>query len=243
MGCVLIVGAKSDIAMALAHEYAGHGYDLYLAARNAPSIAKQAQDLRIRYSAKVEALDLDLTNYASHFSFYSSLKSRPEVVIMVTGYLGNQKKAESDFNETMRIMETNYCGCVSLLNIVANDFEQRNAGSIVGISSVASDRGRKSNYLYGSAKAAFSEYLSGLRNRLSGSGVHVLTVKPGFVHTRMTRGMDLPGRLTASSAEAAQDIFAAQQKRKDVLYTKWFWRYIMLIIRHIPESIFKKMNL
>jgi len=243
MGYVLIVGAKSDIAKALAHEYARQGFDLYLAARYSARLESEALDLRIRYGVKIAIFELDITAYEAHASFYEDLEPKPVGVIMVVGYLGNQAKAESDFSETMRIIETNYSGCISLLNIIANDLEQRKTGFIVGISSVAGDRGRKSNYLYGSAKGAFTIYLSGLRNRLSKPGVHVLTVKPGFVETRMTKGMNLPGRLTSTPAEVAHDIFAAQQKRKDVLYTKWFWRFIMLIIRHLPESIFKKMNL
>lgn len=139
-------------------------------------------------------------------------------------------------------MGTNYTGVVSLINIIANDFERRRSGFIVGISSVAGDRGRKSNYLYGSAKAAFTAYLSGLRNRLYEAQVHVLTVKPGFVATKMTEGMDLPEKLTAQPDEVASDIFQAQQKGKNVLYTKWIWRWVMMVIKMIPEWKFKGMS-
>lgn len=243
MGYVLIVGAKSDIAKAVAHEYARRGYDLYLAARNHEDLAKEIQDLEIRYQVTVQTVELDVTRFDSHISFYSALEPKPVGAIWVAGYLGDQHKAETDFEESVKIIETNYTGCVSLLNIIADDFEKKRDGFIVGISSVAGDRGRKSNYLYGSAKAALSEYLSGLRNRLSTTGVHVLTVKPGFVNTKMTKGMDLPKLLTAEPIEVARDIFLAQQKKKNVIYTKWFWRFIMLIIKHIPEPIFKRMNL
>lgn len=129
------------------------------------------------------------------------------------------------------------------MNVIANEYEQNKNGFIVGISSVAGDRGRKSNYIYGSAKAAFSAYLSGLRNRLHDANVQVLTVKPGFVNTQMTKGMELPEKLTAQPEEVARDIYAAQKKGKDVLYTRWFWRWIMLIIRNIPEFQFKKMSI
>ena len=132
---------------------------------------------------------------------------------------------------------------MSLFNIIANDFEKRKSGFIVGISSVAGDRGRKSNYLYGSAKAAFTAYLSGLRNRLYDAQVHVMTVKPGFVATKMTEDMDLPEKLTAQPDEVADDIYNAQQKNKNVFYTKWIWRWVMLIIRSIPEWKFKGMNI
>ena len=121
--------------------------------------------------------------------------------------------------------------------------EKNKNGFIVGVSSVAGDRGRKANYIYGSSKAAFSAYLSGLRNRLFESKIQVLTVKPGFVATKMTDGLDLPEKLTAQPEEVAKDIFVAQQKGKDILYTKGIWRLIMLIIKHIPEFIFKKLSI
>ncbi len=145
-------------------------------------------------------------------------------MISAIGYLGEQEKAQSDFKEAQQIMDTNYTGVVSLFNIIANDFEDRRSGFMVGISSVAGDRGRKSNYIYGSAKAALTAYLSGLRNRLYDAQVHVMTVKPGFVATKMTEGMDLPEKLTAQPEEVAEDIYKAQQKGKNVLYTKWMWR-------------------
>lgn len=243
MGHVLIIGAKSDIALALAHEYARHGYDLYLAARNHTELANDVRDMQIRYKTKITTVEFDVTDLSTHRAFYEQLSPAPSGVISVVGYLGDQKKAETDFQEAHKIITTNFSGCVSILNIVANDMEQKKRGFIIGISSVAGDRGRQSNYFYGSAKAAFSAYLSGLRNRLTKSGVTVLTVKPGFVNTKMTHGMNLPPKLTAEPQEVAHDIFQAQQKSRSVIYTKWYWRFIMLIIRHIPEAIFKKMTL
>ena len=164
-------------------------------------------------------------------------------VISAIGYLGDQKKAQSNFREANKILDTNYTGITSLFNVIANDFEKRGSGFIVGISSVAGDRGRKSNYFYGSAKAAFTTYLSGLRNRLYEANVHVLTVKPGFVNTQMTAKMDLPTKLTAQPEEVAKDIYDAQNSKKDQLYTKWYWKWIMIIIKLIPEFKFKKKKL
>ena len=158
-------------------------------------------------------------------------------------FFGEQEKAQNDFEEAQKIINTNYTGVVSILNIIVNDFEKHKKGFIVGISSVAGDRGRKSNFIYGSAKAAFTTYLSGLRNRLFKSNVHVMTVKPGFVATKMTEGLDLPTKLTAQTEEVAQDIFKAQQKGNNVIYTKWFWKYILLIIKNIPEFMFKKTSI
>ena len=243
MSCVLIIGAKSDIAKATAREYAKHGYDLCLAARNVDELREFARDVEIRTRREVRLCELDILDFDSHQRFYESLEEKPLGVISAVGYLGDQKKAQENFEEARRIIDTNYTGVVSLFNIIANDFEKRRSGFMVGISSVAGDRGRKSNYLYGSAKAALTAYLSGLRNRLHESQVQVLTVKPGFVATKMTEGMDLPEKLTAQPDEVAKDIFRAQQKGKDVLYTKWIWKYIMMIIRMIPEWKFKGMSI
>lgn len=243
MSYVLIVGAKSDIAKATAREYAKHGYDLYLAARNCDELTDFANDVNVRTQRAVKLVELDILAYQSHQSVYDSLDEKPLGVISAVGYLGEQKKGQVDFTEAQRILDTNYTGVVSFLNIVANDFEQRKSGFIVGISSVAGDRGRKSNYLYGSAKAALTAYLSGLRNRLHQAHVQVLTVKPGFVATKMTEGMDLPEKLTAAPEDVASDIFTAQQKGKSTIYTKWVWKYIMLIIKMIPEWKFKGMSI
>ncbi len=243
MSYVLIVGAKSDIAKATAREYAKQGYDIYLAARNVNELEAFANDITVRTQKTVKTIEIDILDYQSHQHVYDQLQEKPLGVITAVGYLGDQEKAQSDVNEAKRIMDTNYTGVVSLLNIIANDFEQRKSGFIVGISSVAGDRGRKSNYIYGSAKAALSTYLSGLRNRLYDAQVQVLTVKPGFVDTKMTQGMDLPEKLTAQPKEVAADIYTAQQKGKNVIYTKWIWRYIMLIVKIIPEWKFKGMNI
>lgn len=243
MSYILIIGAKSDIAKATAREYAKHGYDLYLAARNSAELEEFANDVTQRTQRAVKIVDLDILDYKTHQSFYDQLEEKPLGVISAVGYLGEQKKAQSEFEEAQRIMDTNYTGVVSLLNIIADDFEKRKSGFIVGISSVAGDRGRKSNYIYGSAKAALTAYLSGLRNRLYDANVHVMTLKPGFVATKMTEGMDLPEKLTAQPETVAEDIYNAQQKGKNVIYSKWIWKWVMLIIRNIPEFQFKKMSI
>jgi len=243
MSYILIVGAKSDIAKAVAREYAHNGYDIYLAARESDELIDFAKDITVRTQRVVKLLELDIVDYDSHQAFYEQLDEKPLGVISAVGYLGDQELAQREFSEAQKIVDTNYTGVVSLLNIVANDFETKRAGFIVAISSVAGDRGRKSNYIYGSAKAALTAYLSGLRNRLYDAQVQVLTVKPGFVATKMTADMDLPEKLTALPNEVAEDIFSAQQSGKSILYTKWIWRYIMMIIGLIPEWQFKKMSI
>jgi decaprenylphospho-beta-D-erythro-pentofuranosid-2-ulose 2-reductase len=151
--------------------------------------------------------------------------------------------AQTNWTETSKIIHSNYTGAVSILNIVAEDYAKKRQGTIVGISSVAGERGRQSNYLYGSAKAGFTAYLSGLRNYLFQYGVHVMSVQPGFVYTKMTEDLKLPPLLTATPAQVASAIAKAIQKKKNVLYVKWMWRYIMFIIKSIPEPIFKKLKL
>lgn len=243
MSYILIIGAKSDIAKEVAKEFAGNGYDLYLAAKNAKALEDFASNINIRNDADVKLYELDVTDYENHQNFYASLEPKPLGVIYVAGYMADQKECEKDWSKTLNTINVNFLGAISILNITANDMEQRKKGFIVGISSVAGDRGRKANYIYGSAKAGFNTYLSGLRNRLHEKNVKVLTVKPGFVNTKMTAGLDLPAKLTAEPEDVAKDIYTAQRKGKDVLYTKSIWRLIMLIIRLIPEWKFKKLNI
>jgi len=242
MKSVLIIGAKSDIAKEVAKVYAKNGYRLYLAGREITYLEEFKKDLEIRYEIEVVLKEFDVTDYQGHEEFYNSL-DEPSGVIVSSGYMQEQKDCEKDFEKSLNTINVNYTGVVSFLNIVANSMEKNKNGFIVGISSVAGDRGRKANYIYGSAKAAFSAYLSGLRNRLFESNVYVLTVKPGFVDTKMTENLDLPEKLTASAEDVALDIFKAQQKKKNILYTKSIWWFIMLIIKYIPEGIFKKMSI
>ena len=243
MSYVLIIGAKSDIAKEVARVYAKNGYNIYLAARESDSLEDLKQDIETRSGVDVKLKEFDITSYDTHEEFYASLEEKPLGVIVVSGYMPEQKSAQNSWDESLRAINVNYTGAVSILNIVANDLEKERRGFIVGVSSVAGDRGRKANYIYGSSKAAFSAYLSGLRNRLYESGVQVLTVKPGFVATKMTGNLDLPENLTAQPSDVAEDIFSAQQKGRNTLYTKPIWFLIMLIIKHIPEFIFKKMSI
>ncbi len=243
MSYVLIIGAKSDIAKATAREYAKNGYNLYLAGRNINELEALQNDIKIRSNVDVDLKEFDITDFNSHEEFFNFLNPKPLGTIVVAGYMAEQKECEIDFTKTLNTINVNYAGAVSILNIVANEYKKGKSGFIVGVSSVAGDRGRKTNYIYGSSKAAFTAYLSGLRNRLYESNVNVLTVKPGFVNTKMTEHLDLPAKLTAEPEDVAKDIFNAQQKGKDVLYTKSIWRLIMLIIKHIPEWKFKGMSI
>jgi hypothetical protein len=242
-GNVLILGATSDVAVALAAKYASEGYSVTLAGRDRPRLDVMAADLNIRYKVPVFAVAFDALDFKNHEQFYNSLPVYPDVAICVFGLLGDQSKAETDWSECSMIIDSNYTGAVSVLNVIANHFAQRKSGVIVGISSVAGDRGRQSNFIYGSAKAGFTAYLSGLRNRLFKFNVHVLTVKPGFMKTRMIEGMKTPAPLTAAPAVVAKKIFSAAASKKNEIYVLPIWWLIMLVIRSIPEGIFKKLKL
>jgi decaprenylphospho-beta-D-erythro-pentofuranosid-2-ulose 2-reductase len=239
----LILGATSDMALALARKFASEGFSITLAARNTARLKATQSDLQIRHRVNVHIARFDAKELNNHHNFYSALPVRPDVVVCVFGLLGDQLKAQNDWNSCEEIIYTNYLGAVSILNIIANDMEARREGVIIGISSVAGERGRQSNYIYGSAKAGFTAYLSGLRNRLCKSNVHVMTVKPGFVKTRMIENIKTPDALTALPTQVAKDIYDSMIKRKDVVYTKGIWRPVMYMIRSIPESIFKKLKL
>ena len=240
---VLILGATSDMAVAMARQLAQEGYSITLAARNTDRLSALEGDLRVRFKAMVTSARFDALDYASHQAFYDSLGEKPDVVICIFGLLGDQQEAQQNWLHCADIIHSNYTGAVSILNVVANDFERRRKGVIVGISSVAGERGRQSNYIYGSAKAAFSAYLSGLRNRLYHHGVHVVTVKPGFVKTKMIEGLSTPAILTASPKKVAETVSRSIRKKKNTIYVLSAWRLIMYIIKSIPESIFKKLKL
>jgi decaprenylphospho-beta-D-erythro-pentofuranosid-2-ulose 2-reductase len=243
MNYILILGATSDIAKATAHVFAANGYGIQLAGRKTDQLEVIARDLRLRYEVPVSIWPFEATDFNKHNAFWNSLSPKPEVTLCAIGYLGAQEKGQADWEEARRIIEVNYTGAVSILNHVAESYARLGKGTIIGISSVAGERGRQSNYLYGSAKAGFTAFLSGLRNRLYKSGAHVLTVKPGFVRTRMTEGLELPALLTAEPEQVAKAVYKGYRAKKDVIYTLPVWQLIMQNIRMIPESVFKKMNL
>ncbi len=242
----LILGARSSIALALARALADAGWDLVLAARRVEELEPTAADIRLRCSTQVHLHEFDALALGQHASLPQTIQREAgdfELAISVFGYMGDQLAVRGHTSEMERTLATNFVGAAVVLAHLANYLETRPGPcGIVGISSVAGDRGRQSNYFYGAAKAGLSSYLQGLRNRLARSNVHVLTVKPGFVDTPMTEGIE--GLfLVASPQRVADDILRAYKRRQNILYTPWFWRYIMWVIRLVPERIFKKLKL
>ncbi|WP_029617762.1 SDR family oxidoreductase [Pseudorhizobium marinum] len=242
---VLLLGATSDIGRATALTYAQAGWDVQLAGRNLEAVQREADDIGTQSGATVSVHRLDILDSEQFEGFLAGLPALPDTVVCAVGELGEQPRAEKDVEHARIVMRTNFEGPALLLGLLAERFAARGSGAIVGISSVAGDRGRASNYVYGAAKAGFTAFLSGLRNRLASAGVRVVTIKPGFVRTRMTAGMKLPGPLTAEPKEVSAAIFAAAEAktRRDVIYVRGIWWPLMTVIRSIPEPLFKKLRL
>jgi decaprenylphospho-beta-D-erythro-pentofuranosid-2-ulose 2-reductase len=240
---VLILGARSDIGKAVAHRFASLGHPVQLAARNVISLEADKTNLELRHNVCVTLHEFDALAIDTHAAFVATLPELPQIAVSAVGLMGLQSDNERDIEAAARVMRSNYEGPASVLAILANCFEERGSGTLVGISSVAGERGRATNYVYGSAKAGFTAFLAGLRNRLAKRGVHVVTVLPGFVATQMTEGMDLPAKLTAEPSEVAEAIARAVEWKTDVIYVRPIWRLIMLVIRSIPERVFKGMRI
>lgn len=243
---ILIIGASSAIATSVARIYASQGDHLFLIARSGEKLAVLADDLQVRGASAVESFAVDLNEFAEHDELIAKAEQAMggiDVVLIAHGTLGDQQACEQSVDLTLAEIKTNALSTISLLTLLANHLEGRGRGVIAVISSVAGNRGRQSNYVYGSAKAMVSTFCAGLRNRLAPTGVHVLTIKPGFVDTPMTADIPNKGFLWAQPEEVASAIVTAIEKRKNEVYVPFFWRYIMLIIGHIPEFIFKRLKL
>jgi len=242
---ILIIGAASGIAEAVARRYAAQGARLFLVARNSRKLQVISADLAARGAKDVQIFVMD-ANDSDRIpqmvdAAWLSLGT-VDVALIAHGTLPDQQRAETDVAYAIAEFRTNAESVIACLAGLAGRFEPQGKGVIAVIGSVAGDRGRASNYLYGSAKAAIDTYASGLRARLFRSGVHVLLIKPGFVATAMTSALNLPERLIATPESVARDIQRAIAKQKNILYTPWFWNWIMLIIRWIPAVVFNRMK-
>jgi len=241
---VLILGATSAIAHEVAKLYADEQAHLFLVARNEFKLETIAKDLIVR-GAKVTSGVANFHDFSSHPRLLEQIKEKLgniDVVLLAYGSLGNQAESEKNISVALQEIETNFLTAFSLLSLLAHILEAQGSGTLAVISSVAGDRGRQSNYIYGTAKGALNIFLQGLRNRLYKKGVHVLTIKPGFVDTPMTTHLK-KGFLFSSSQKVGNDIYKAIEEKEDVLYTPQFWRAIMFVIRNIPEALFKRLNL
>lgn len=242
---ILIIGATSAMAEATARRYAAQGAVFYLLARNPERLQALAADLKIRGAQAADYALFDACDQASHAQTLQTARDVLgdfDIVLIAHGTLGDQKACEQDVNLTLKEMDTNALSVISLLTLLAPVMEAQGQGTLAVISSVAGDRGRQSNYVYGAAKGMVSLFMQGLRNRLDRHGVQVLTIKPGFTDTPMTAAFP-KGPLWASPETIAAGIEKAIAARKDVVYLPGFWRWIMLIIKLVPERVFKGLSL
>ena len=242
---VLVLGATSSIAIATVRQLAAPHRRFMLVARKGDRLTAVAQDLRARGALSVDTWVMDLDDTAGHGEMLAAAAQRLgtiDLALIAHGVLGDQQAAEENFEIAAAILHTNFMSTVSLLTELANRFQAQRSGTLAVISSVAGDRGRKSNYVYGASKGALNIFLDGLRNRIDRDGVHVLTIKPGFVATPMTAHVP-QNALFASPEQVGRGILNAVMKRKDVVYEPWFWALIMLLVRAVPGSRFKKMNM
>ncbi|MBI5926248.1 MAG: SDR family oxidoreductase [Aquabacterium sp.] len=242
---ILIVGATSAMAEACARLWAQRGDQLFLAARNDKQLKSIADDLKTRGAQRVGTKVFDATDFAQHAALLADatrFMDGLDTVLIAHGTLSDQERAQTDVAYALGEIATNGTSVVALMSIAGEQLAAQGRGAIAVISSVAGDRGRQSNYVYGSAKALVSAFASGLRQRLAKNGVHVVTIKPGFVDTPMTAHLK-KGALWAKPDQVARDISQAIDKGRAVVYTPGFWRFIMLIIKHIPEFVFVKISL
>lgn len=242
---MIVLGSNSEVAQAFVEQClsAGERYKkIYLLSSNTHEAERFAGHIDVKYLQPCEVVHFDLMEEKINFSRFEHMES--DVLFCATGYLGKSTEEGLYDNEnTTKIVEVNFSKLVLALNYFSQKMESKRNGTIIALSSVAGERGRQSNFIYGAAKAGFTQYLSGLRNYLFPRKVHVMTVKPGFMDTKMTAGMPLNKNLTASPKQAAECIYKGYKKKKDVIYVLPIWRWIMLIIRNIPEFIFKKLKL
>ncbi|MDO9235719.1 MAG: SDR family oxidoreductase [Aquabacterium sp.] len=242
---ILIIGASSAIAEACARQWAQRGDQIYLAARQAKQLQSVVDDLKTRGANKVDGRVFDANQFDQHAALLAEatrFMGGLDTVLIAHGTLTDQDRAQTDVAYALSEISTNGTSVVALMTLAGEQLAQQGHGAIAVISSVAGDRGRQSNYVYGSAKALVSAFASGLRQRLAKKGVHVITIKPGFVDTPMTAHLK-KGALWAQPEQVANDISQAIDKGKNIVYTPGFWRLIMLIIKHIPEAIFIKISL
>ncbi len=242
---VLVLGATSAIACATARLLARQGASFFLVARDKVKLEAVSADLVTRGARAVRGYvgDLDVTElHPQMLALAVESLGEIDLALLAHGVLGDQSSAEKSYSVTKAVLLTNFLSPVSLITGLVNYFEARGTGCLAVISSVAGDRGRKSNYVYGASKGALSIFLDGVRNRVDRAGVHVLTIKPGFVATPMTAHLPR-GPLFAQPIQIGRGILKAVAKRQDVVYLPGFWAVIMFIVRRVPQRIFKSMNM
>ena len=240
---VLILGAKSQLSKSIARKFSDKGFNLVLAGRNISSLTNFSKEIKSKNNINCILQELDILNKNDHDNFFKNIKDVPDIVICVVGLMQKQNSDQELENEIDLVIKTNYLMPVIFIEKIINKSKNsKSEKTIIGISSVAGERGRASNYIYGSSKSGFTEYLSGLRQKFSKTNINIITIKPGYIRTKMTENISGPDFLFSSTESVANLIYQSYTKKKLVVYTS-IWKYIMVIIRIIPEKIFRKLNL
>lgn len=242
---ILVFGATSLIAEHICRLYAKSGDSLYLVGRRENALDNIASDLVSRGASRVKAETSDLDNTDAHSNIFLNADENMggiDLILIAHGVLPDQIECQQSCQQTLKVFQTNLVSSISILTLAANYFEERNDGTIVAISSVAGDRARKSNYVYGTTKSAMSFFLQGLRNRFYGSNINIVTIKPGFVDTPMTKDYK-KGFLWAQPEDIAKGIQKAVEQRKSIVFLPWYWKFIMVVVRLLPEAIIHKYNI
>ncbi len=242
MKYILVLGAKSKLAKELAILYAKEGFGIILAGRDIDTLTDFSESLKSKYNTTVDLAEIDLCEFEKHEQFYLNLRAKPYGIIVATGNYIQQGQNEPNNKDILNCINTNITGPVCLLSFFIEDMKKLKRGFIVGISSVSGERGRKKNYIYGCSKAAFTTYLSGIRNELYNYNVHVLSVICGYIKSDVRR--DGYGKyLEAYPSEIAKIVFDGQKNNRNIIYVKWHWKIVMFIIKIIPEFIFKRLSI
>ncbi len=241
-GRVLILGGSSEVALALCRQMSKNNYEIVLAARNSDRLKPFQADIFLKTHQHIELIDCDIQKIKDRQQI-NSIAGKIDILCVFVGYLGELENPFNELEESHKIFDINFTLLTEIIAAFSITFSTRKKGMIVALSSVAGERGRASNFVYGSAKAALSVYIDGLRGYLYDKGVHVLKVIPGFMKTKMLEGKKTPQMLTATPKKSANIIYKAIEKRKNIVYIDWKWYWIMSIIKKIPESIFKKLKL
>lgn len=242
---ILVIGAASAIAQETIKLFAKDGDSMYLTDLKYSRLVAISEDFQTRYNVNVFIKEFDVLDFDEHSNLIADAADKLgqiDIILIAHGTLPDQHKMQDNYLDAITEFNINGLSVISLSTVASQYFESRGKGTLAVISSVAGDRGRQSNYLYGSAKGAVSLFLQGLRNRLSSSEIKVITIKPGMVDTPMTAHLP-KGILFAKASAVGKGIYDAILKKKDIAYIPGYWRFVMFIIKHIPESIFKKLKL
>lgn len=242
---IVVLGATSGIALEVQRQLANRGCELFLVARSPQRLAALQSDLSARGAKQVLTCAADLASVAQHVAIFDHIRRQfagYDTVLLTYGSMQDQKYSEASLDILLDELNVNFVSASAILTLFAADLEQRRTGCIAAITSVAGDRGRRSNYVYGSAKGALSLFLQGLRSRLHPAGVNVITIKPGPVQTPMTDHLPNGARFADPELVARDIVRALERRSPDVLYTPKIWRYVMTAVEHIPETIFKRLN-